>query len=349
MAVIDIPSLMFGATSLGNLFQATSNEQKRDLIAAWFEHHPTPVAIDTAGKYGAGMALEVLGRELKSLGIKPDDVVLNNKLGWRQIPLVGSRPSFEPDAWIDLTHDAVQDISYDGILRCWEQGCELLNGYVPQLASIHDPDDYLFGASDEDDRQKRLHDILTGYEALKKLKSDGVVKAIGVGAKHWPTIRMLTEHCEFDWIMLANSFTLMNHPPELIAFLDQLKSKQITVINSALFQGGFVVGSEFFDYRKIDPNDPADQQRLKWREAFHNLCQRFETTPFAAAVAFGRSHPAIKSIALSTARVDRIPDLVAASSLEFDPQFWLAAAAEGLVDARFASSRTTKLYENQFT
>ena len=47
---LDMPRVVFGATCLGNLFVAMTDEQKLDLIREWFEQIPKPVAIDTAGK-----------------------------------------------------------------------------------------------------------------------------------------------------------------------------------------------------------------------------------------------------------------------------------------------------------
>src|SRR5690606_26990847 len=158
---LGLPPIVFGATTLGNLFVARSDTEKRDLIRAWFRHAPGgKVVIDTAGKYGAGLALEVLRRELETLAVDPDDVLISNKLAWRRVPLTTPEPTFEPGAWIDIQHDAVQDISYDGILRCWAEGCELLGPYRARLLSVHDPDEYLAAASDQDDRQRRLNDIL---------------------------------------------------------------------------------------------------------------------------------------------------------------------------------------------
>ena len=86
------------------------------------------MVFDSAGKYGAGLALQVMGQCLRELGIKPDEVIVSNKLAWLRAPLTTPEPIFEPGAWFGLEHDAVQDISYDGILKCFEQGLELLGG-----------------------------------------------------------------------------------------------------------------------------------------------------------------------------------------------------------------------------
>ncbi len=180
---LTIPRIVFGTASLGNLYEAVAYEAKRDVIAQWFKSVPGKIAVDTAGKYGAGLALEVIGRAFKELGIDPDRAVISNKLGWRRTPLTTPEPTFEPGAWFGLDHDAVQDISYDGIMRCYHEGCEQLGGYRPQMVSVHDPDEYLAASNSDTDRDSRWQDILAAYEALRELRDRGEVTAIGVGSK----------------------------------------------------------------------------------------------------------------------------------------------------------------------
>ena len=79
----------------------------------------------------------------------------------------------------------MQDISYDGILRCWEQGNALLGRYASKLGSVHDPDDYLLDAVSPEDRTARLQHIVEAYQALHELKCKGQVASVGVGAKDW--------------------------------------------------------------------------------------------------------------------------------------------------------------------
>ena len=148
---IQVPPIIFGTSCLGNLYQALPDSTKLDIVREMFQHVGSPVALDSAGKYGAGLALEVIGRSLKELGVRSDDVVISNKLGWLRTALTTPEPTFEPGAWVDLEYDAIQDISYDGILRCWEQGCQLLgDNHAPQMVSVHDPDEYLHAAADQD-------------------------------------------------------------------------------------------------------------------------------------------------------------------------------------------------------
>jgi len=327
-----LPKLIFGATTLGNLFVARTDQEKQDLIAQWFRHSQRPVVIDSAGKYGAGLSLEVIGRELKSLGVANEDVIISNKLGWRRVPLRTAEPTFEPGAWIDIHHDAVQDISRDGILRCWEEGNQLLANYRASLLSVHDPDEYLAAAIDDTDRHRRLDDIVAAYQELADLRDQGEATAIGVGAKNWRTIQQLNPYCRFDWVMMANSFTIMNHPRDLVRFIDQLASQNVAIINSALMHGGFLTGGDYCDYRPLDPAVPADAKKLKWRSDYFAVCRELNVAPFDVAVAFGLSHPAIGSVALSTSRPDRVESLVGSVNRSFPQRVWDRLKQADLID-----------------
>ena len=326
------PPVVFGSTALGNLFRVFSYESKLGTIREIFEHIPKPVVIDSAGKYGAGLSLEVLGECLRELGIEDDEVIISNKLAWLRTPLTAAEPTFEPGAWFGLEHDAVQDISYEGILKCFEQGIELLGGdYSTPVVSVHDPDEYLDAADSADERKKRFDDILGAYAALNELKAQGQAKAVGVGAKDWRSIQEIDAQVELDWVMFANSYTLYSHPPELLAFMDSLYEKDVAIINSAVFNAGFLTGGEFFNYVKLDPEHAADKGKFEWRERFFALCAAHQQIPAEVCIQFGKSHPGIVALALSTSRPQRVKQNVAAMSAEAPRAFWDALKDEGLL------------------
>ena len=332
---LSIPPVVFGSTSLGNLFCSIPDQAKKDIVREWIRQVPAPIFIDSAGKYGAGLALEVIGRELREAGVEQKDVLISNKLAWRRIPLTTPEPTFEPGAWVEINHDAVQDISYDGMYRCYEEGNQLLGSYSPQLLSVHDPDEYLDAATSSHNRSQRLEDILQAYRALTELKQQGKTAAIGIGAKNWKAIHELDRYCQFDWVMFANSLTIMHHPRDLVDFLDQLHQRQVGVVNSALFHGGFLVGGEFFDYRRLDPTTPQDQWKLEWRERFHQVCRDFGLDPFHVGVAFGKSHPAIHAVALSSSRADRVRSHLEAFQTPIPDAFWAKLKDLQLIDRNY--------------
>ena len=206
---VKVPPIIFGTSCLGNLYEALPDETKLATVREMFRCAPAPVALDSAGKYGAGLSLEVIGRSLGELAVAPADVVISNKLGWYRVPLRGPEPTFEQGVWAEIDHDAVSRISYDGILACYQQGNELLGGeYAPALVSVHDPDEYLAGALDPAAREQRWQDVLGAYRALFELKQEGRVQAVGVGSKDWRVIRALADAVDLDWVMLACSLTV---------------------------------------------------------------------------------------------------------------------------------------------
>jgi len=308
---------------------------KHELVANWFRHGSTPVFIDSAGKYGAGLALQNLAENLSSLGISPADVVISNKLGWRRAPLRTPEPTFEPGAWFGLEHDAVQNISYDGILECHAEGNALLAPYGTQLLSVHDPDEYLAAATSETDRERRYRDILDAYRALFDLKAAGGAgtrpNCVGVGAKDWKVIRQLwNDGVALDWVMFANSYTILRHPAALRAFMDELHRAGVAIVNSAIFHGGFLTGGDFFDYRKVTRvSDPA---LFNWRDRFYTLCARHRLSPAAAAAQFGLSHPGVVALALSTSQPERVGSLIELTEGSMSEEFREALTREGLAD-----------------
>ena len=331
-----VPPVMFGSSALGNAFQSIPEQTKRAVVGQWIEHVTPPVFIDTAGKYGAGLALEMLGQALDRLDISPEELIINNKLGWKRALLRGAEPNFEPGVWVNLQHDAVQSINYDDILDCWQEGIRLLGGrYVPRLASVHDPDEYLAAAASFAERERRFEDVLEAYRALFDLKSAGQVAAVGIGAKDWRIAREIDATVQLDWVMLAGSCTVLNHPAELLEFIASLAKRQIPIVNSAVFHSGFLVGGRHFDYRVANPETATDRRLFTWRKAFVALCHGHGISPAHACIQFGLSPPGVVAVALNTSHPDRVAENVASVLTKIPDSFWAAMKEEGLLAAEY--------------
>ncbi len=333
---IKIPRIIFGTSYLGNLYRELSIEEKLILMREWFKVTDGKVMIDSAGKYGAGLALEVIGQGLEMLEIDPSQISISNKLGWYRVPLTTPEPTFEAGAWANLKHDAVQKISYEGILECWEQGCELLGGkYKPEVVSVHDPDEYLFAATGEEDRETRLDDILGAYKALFELKEKGEVKAVGIGSKDSEVIRELYFDVKFDWVMFANTFTIYHHPPEILEFIRKLDEDGVGIINSAIFNAGFLTGGKYFDYRILDESKPEDQPLFQWREKFFSVCEDFEIDPGDACLKFALSAPQIAAVALNPSKAWRMAHSIEVLETEFPDAFWNELKKQGIIGQNY--------------
>jgi len=314
------------------LFVALPDEIKQEIVKECITHTNGKLIFDSAGKYGAGLALESLGKCLKALNVDPEDVIISNKLGWVRTELKTPEPTFEPGVWRDLKYDAEQHISYDGIIECFEQGNELLNGYIPQMVSVHDPDEYLAKATSAIEDKELYNDILEAYRALETLKREGKAQAIGVGAKDWRSIARVYEDINLDWVMIANSMTIKSHPKPLLDFMKRLEDDGVQIINSAVFHSGYLIGGDYFDYKLIDANAPQHKTLIKWRDDFFKLCAKFNIKPAEACVQFALMAPGVKSIALSTTNPKRVKDNIAMAEVSVPKAFWEEMISHELID-----------------
>lgn len=334
---IKIPSIIFGTSALGNLYRALDYDTKLSIVRECLESFDGPVIFDSAGKYGAGLALEELGRLLSLLDADPDRIIISNKLGWMRTELTTAEPCFEKGIWMDIHHDAKQAISAEGIISCWEQGNHLLGKkYRPGLLSVHDPDEYLAAAGNDSElREKLYNDILEAYNSLFELKKSDSSILIGVGAKDWKIIREISKNIDLDWAMFANSLTLFSHPMELVSFMSELHAKGVTIINSAVFNAGFLIGGNYFNYRLVSKGDPEHIRLFKWRDSFFEVCDDFSVSPSHACIRFGMSHPAVAAVALNTSNPDHVKRNVGEVQNEVPAELFNVMKERGLIDKEY--------------
>lgn len=180
-----------------------------------------------------------------------------------------------------------------------------------------------------------MDDILGAYRALFDLKTKGEVKSVGIGAKDWLVIRELYEHIPFDWVMLANKFTIFTHSQEIMQFMEKLHEHGVKIINSAIFNAGFLTGGDYFDYRIPDPNHPKDQKLFQWREKFFAICDQYHIPPGDACLKFALSAPQITAVALNPSKPERINHNLEVLNQKFPKAFWNALKEEGVIKQSF--------------
>jgi D-threo-aldose 1-dehydrogenase len=230
---------------------------------------------------------------------------------------------------VNLKHDAVQDISYQGILDCYEQGNELLGDYEAKVVSVHDPDEYLAAAVDDADLNMRKQDVLDAYKALGELKAEGKVVSVGVGAKDITAIDFISDHVQLDWAMFACCITPYSHDDVAKNLLKKLGAQGVDVINSAVFNAGFLIGGSHFDYRAVTVE--SDPDLFIWRDKFMAVCAEFDVQPAAACVQFSFLFPEIKSVALATSQAKRVASNVDLATVKIPSAFWERMSEEGLI------------------
>ena len=162
-----------------------------------------------------------------------------------------------------------------------------------------------------------------------ELRDAGKVESVGVGAKDVSVIDFISDHIQLDWAMFACSITPYTHRPSTLALLKKLGKQGVSVINSAVFNAGFLIGSNNFDYKTITRE--SHQAEFNWRDQFNALCDDFNVKPAEVCVQFSFLFDEIVSVALNSSSPKRVRSNVSLVEAQIPNTFWQAMKDKGLI------------------
>jgi D-threo-aldose 1-dehydrogenase len=302
---VSVTRLGLGCAPLGGLYAAVSDEQARATVEqAWQLGVRT---FDTAPLYGSGLSEERVGAALS--GRVRDEFTLSTKVG-RLLQAGGSAdPIFEGAS----AAAPVFDFSYDGALRSLESSLERLALDRVDIALIHDPDDHYDEA------------LAGAYAALARLRSEGVVGAIGVGMNQAEALVRFALDADVDCFLVAGRYTLLDHGA-LGELLPLCVERGIAVIAGGVFNSGILTGGDgHFDYRPAPPELGARVRRLA------DVCARWDVPLPAAALQFPLGHPAVACVLAGCRSPAEVAEDVRLFELEVPSGLWDDLRAEGLL------------------
>jgi D-threo-aldose 1-dehydrogenase len=275
---LEVPKLGIGGAALGGLFHdlvedTATNTVKRALsLGISF--------FDMAPLYGAGKSESRYGRGLA--GWNRDSYVLASKVGYALLPPV---PGEKSDMFFPYDNPpALQptfDFSYDGVMRSLEGSLRRLGLDRIDILHIHDPTDHFEAA------------MKGAYVALDKLRRERVIGAVGVGTTVNETLIRFVQAGDFDCILLAGRYSLLDHTA-LAEALPLCQARGVSIIiggpyNSGILATGAVAGA-MYNYV------PATPEVLEKVRQIENTCREFAVPLQAAALQFPLGHPAVVSI-----------------------------------------------------
>ena len=314
-AALKLPAVGFGG---GSLFAVSAEREAADLLGHAFDRGFR--YFDTAPFYARGLGEHWAGSALRQ---RPRDAfVLSTKVGRRLRP--------HPEGTLPgngLAFDLFYDYSYDGVLRSFEDSLQRLGLARVDIAFIHDVNPRWHG----DDYERRFAEAMEGaYPALARLRSEGVVRAIGVGVKGADVCARFAASGDFDCFMLAGGYTLLEHAA-LDEFLPLCEKNGKAVIvaspfNSGILATGAVAGARYF----YEGAPPEILERTRKLDA---ICQRHRVPLGAAALQFALAHPAVVSVVCGFRTPQEVDANLAWAATPIPP------AAVGRIEARGARSR----------
>ena len=287
--MIRLPRTGLGTAPLGGLFEPVGDETALATIELAWERGIR--FFDTAPLYGRGLSELRLGRFLA--GKPREDFVLATKVG----RLLRADAPVEPreEIWKDpSTLNPVWDFSYDGVMRSVEESLERLGLDRIDVVHIHDPDDHYDEA------------IGGAYPALDRLRSEGVIGAVGAGMNQVEMLARFAREGDFDCFLVAGRYTVLDRValPELLPLCVE---RDIAVICGGVFNSGILAGGTTFNYA------PAPPELLEQAAELDAVCASHGVPLAAAALQFPLRHPAVASVLLgprSPAQLTQSLDLI---------------------------------------
>ena len=309
---IYVTELGYGATSIGNLYKASTDEAAREAVNASWDLGVR--YFDTAPEYGHGLSEHRLGNILRQY--PRDDYVLSTKVG----ELLYARHDQLPaeNKFIDkLPFHLKYDYSYDSIMRGFEDSLNRLGLHRIDILLVHDLDPVIHPQKTYEAHFKMYRE--EGYKALDELRSQGVVSAIGCGVKKWEVCAEALKYGDYDCFMLQGNYTLLEQPA-LEHFFPLCVKKKISILLAGPFASGILatgpVEGAYFHHKK------ADDKILQRVAKIQTICERYAVPLQAVAIQFPLFHPAIASVVLSTRSAERMQENLEFMQFNIPKQLW---------------------------
>ena len=229
---LDVTVMGYGAAPIGNIFRPVAEEEAAAMIhAAW---QAGVRYYDTAPMYGHGLSEARLGAALR--WYPRDEYVVSTKVGRLLSPAPRTEIDFAP--WVDGLPFRIRfDYSYDGAMRSIEDSLQRLGLERIDIAFIHDCDVFTHGPQHQPGRFREAMD--GAWRALDRLRSEGVLKAIGVGVNEWQVCHEALQQRDLDCFLLAGRYTLLEQEA-LDEFLPLCEERGAAVVLGGGYNSGIL-------------------------------------------------------------------------------------------------------------
>lgn len=311
-----ISKLALGTAPLGGLFTAVSDEQGQATVLAALDSGIN--FIDTAPLYGHGNAERMIGSALSKTN---KEYVISTKVGrvlkkFAPEEIAGKVDGLAAFIGVDPTIFPVFDFSRDGILRSIQESLERLNISSIDIALIHDADDRIDEA------------IKNSYPVLDELRSQGVIKGIGVGMNICSYATKAVKEMDLDVILIAGRYSLLDQSAQEVLFKECLK-KQTGVMVGGVYNSGVLANPTPESTYNYVPVTPEILSKVKQIQA---LLLDFDISLTAAAIQFPLRHPAVTCVLTGSRSVTELNANIKDFDQTIPDAAWKALEDAGLIN-----------------
>ena len=297
---VEVSRLSLGTAALGGLYTSVSDD---DCIATILTAVDNGINfIDTAPHYGKGTSERRIGRALA--GRDSSTLVISTKIGRLLVPSTTDIDDFFMDA--DNTVERKFDFSASGVRQSLEGSLERLGIDSVEILFIHDPDQNADAA------------IIEAYPELDRMRSEGIIKAIGVGMNQCETPTLVIKETDIDMVLIAGRYSLLDQRA-LIELLPTAVERNVDIIAAGVFNSGILanpVKGATYDYV------PASEELLAKAVRIREVLDGHQVSLTSAALQFPLRHPAVKSVLVGCRSAAEVKTNIDAFNAPIENKVW---------------------------
>ena len=331
--MMPLPRLGMGTAGIGNLYASVADDVARaTVVAAWASGIRF---FDTAPHYGFGLAERRLGEVLAELDPEGRSII-STKVGRLLVPTRNAER--ERHGFVDADpFEPVFDYGRDAVLRSFEQSLARLRRTRVDILLAHDLGELTHRA----ESQRHMRAFLdSGYPAMRGLKDQGAVGAIGIGVNEVEVCLDLLERVELDVILLAGRYTLLDRcaGAELLPLCQE---RGVRVIVGGPYNSGILAQptasqrEPHYDY--LAPPAPI----LARAATLERLCGKHGVELGAAALQFPLRHPAVASVIPGLVGEAQVRQTLERIAAEIPEHSWTELAQDDAASATPSTETTT--------
>ena len=271
---VEISRLSLGTAAFGGLYRSVSETDCTDTLLTAINNGIN--FIDTAPHYGKGTSEVRIGKAIA--GRDRSSFVISTKVGRILVPSDAEIDEFFMDA--DNSVERKFDFSAKGVRQSLESSLERLGIESVEILFIHDPDAHADEA------------ILEAYPELDRMRSEGIIKAIGVGMNQCAIPTRIMKETDIDVVLIAGRYSLLDQEA-MEELLPTALARNVDVIVAGVFNSGILanpVKGATFDYL------PASDELLAKAVRIREVLDEHQVSLTSAALQFPLRHPAVKSV-----------------------------------------------------
>lgn len=283
---LEISRFGLGTATLGGLFTSISDEDAFSTVETALNCGVT--YIDTAPHYGKGTSERRLAKALAG----KSNFHLSTKIGRLLVPAVNN---LDPD-FADTDTNVIRSFDYSatGVERSIKESLERLEMDYVDIVYIHDPDDEIYVEQS----------IKEAYPALEKMRSQGLIKAIGVGMNQSAVPTRFINETDIDMVLIAGRYTLLDQSA-VLDLLPAALNRGVDVIAAGVLNSGILanpVAGATYDYA------PASTAILEKALKIKSILDKHGVSITSAALQFPLRHPSVKAVLVGCRSAQEVID-----------------------------------------